>query len=248
MKIIVSPTKKMVQDNDDFELSTPNLFKESNYINNYLKTLNKNELKKIWNCSDKIVEDSFNNLKNENNKDTSAAIFSYSGIAFKYMAPSVFSLKELQYINDNLRIISGLYGILKPFDKVKIYRLEMNSNIKLNNYNNLYQFWGNKIANNIKDDLVINLASEEYSKAVIPYLKSTQQVITCYFVENINNKLVQKATICKMARGLLVRFMTVNNINNSEDIKKFNDLDFIYSKDLSDEYNYYFVKEGKIND
>ena len=138
-----------------------------------------------------------------------------------------------------------MYGVLSPFDAVIPYRLEMQAKLGIDGKIDLYDFWGSKIADKLfeKDDIVINLASKEYSKVVTDHLPEGKRIITCAFTENINGKLVEKGTLCKMARGACVRFMAENNIKNTEDIKNFNSLGYKFSEENSDENTFTFIKE-----
>jgi len=150
----------------------------------------------------------------------------------------------LEYIEKHLRILSGFYGILRPFDAIVPYRLEMGSKLKNHHVKTLYEFWGSKLADKLfsESDCIVNLASEEYSKTISRYLQDDIKFITCVFGEKIEEKVVEKGTLAKMARGEMVRFMAENKIEDVEDIKKFNYLNYAYAEDLSDENTYIFLK------
>ena len=136
----------------------------------------------------------------------------------------------------NMNILSGLYGVLKPFDGIIRYRLEMQSF-------DLYDFWKDKIYKEVKDDVIINLASKEYSKCIEKYLNESDRYITITFCELLNGKLVTKGTYAKMARGEMVRFMAENDIENPDDIKKFDRLGYIFRSDLSSDSKYVFERK-----
>lgn len=247
MKIIISPAKKMNRNDDIFSSKQSPIFKEeSKELLSYLLSLNLQELKTLWNCSDKIAMENYKNIQSMDiDKNLIPAIFSYEGIQYQNIAPKVLTYNELDYIEDKLRIISGLYGILKPFDGVTPYRLEMGSKFKDWEYANLYDYWGEEIANKLfsETDLIINLASKEYSKVISKYLNKDIIFINCFFGEMINNKVKEKATFAKMARGSMVRFMAENRINRLEDIKKFDSLGYIFNSELSDNNNFIFIKD-----
>lgn len=174
------------------------------------------------------------------------ALFSYEGIQYQYMGARVLSQDALEYLQDNLRILSGFYGILKPLDGVVPYRLEMQS--KFINYKNkdLYEYWDDKIANSLfeETDLIINLASKEYSKCVEKYLKNSPSTkfITCVFGEIKGDKVIEKGTLAKMARGEMVRYLAQNNIYDLEGLKRFDKLGYKYSQEKSNEKTYVFIK------
>ncbi len=249
MKIIISPAKKMNVDTDSIEyMSIPSLMQYTEKILLNLKNKSYEELKKIWNCNDKIVNQNIERLnKIELNKNLTPAVLAYEGIAYQYMAPAVFTYEQFNYIQNNLRILSGFYGVLKGLDGIVPYRLEMQSKLKIEDSKDLYDFWGDKLYKEILDEdrVIINLASKEYSKCIEKYLTDKDTYITCTFGEFENNKFIQKATFAKMARGEMVRFMAENNIINPEDLKLFNRLDYSYREDLSSKTE--FVFERKVN-
>ena len=205
------------------------------------------ELKKLWKCNDKIAALNFERLKNMDSKNAlTPAILSYDGIQYKYIAPNVFTYDQLNYINEHLIILSGLYGMLRPFDGVIPYRLEMQAKLSGENFKSLYDFWGSSVADILskETDTIINLASKEYSKVVSDNIGNNINFITCSFAQIINGKPVEKGTLCKMARGEMVRYMAENNIKDYKNIKNFNRMNFSYSDALSNESTFVFIKSN----
>lgn len=247
MKIILSPAKKMkVVDSNWIVPTKPALIDESKKILDYLKSLSLPELKDIWLCSDKLASKSYLELSRlDLNNLQSPAILSYDGIAYTYMAPSIFDGDMYNYINENLYILSALFGALKSSDGVMPYRLEMQAKFEFLTFNNLYDFWGDKIYKLIhpSDGIIINLASKEYSDAVRPFISSSDRFIDINFVESVNNKLVTKATFAKMARGEMVRFMAENKIETIEELKNFDRLNFSFCSDLSTDNELFFERK-----
>ncbi len=247
MKIIISPAKKMNID-DIFEYrSKPVFFEQAEEIMNYMKNLSYDECKTIWKCSDKLAQLNYDRVVNMDlNYRLTPALFSYEGIQYQYMGARVLSRDALEYLQDNLRILSGFYGILKPLDGVVPYRLEMQS--KFINYKNkdLYEYWADKIANSLFEEtnLIINLASKEYSKCVEKYLKNSPgtKFITCVFGEINGDKVIEKGTLAKMARGEMVRYLAQNNVYDLEGLKRFDKLGYKYSQEKSNENTYVFIK------
>lgn len=137
--------------------------------------------------------------------------------------------------------------MLKPFDGVVSYRLEMQAHLNIDDRDNLYDYWNKDIYSSLTSDdhEIVNLASKEYSKTIEKYLNENDKFINVNFYQNVKGKFVQKATIAKMARGAMVRFMAVNQVEKVEDIKKFNELDFEYNEKLSDEKTISFVQKVK---
>lgn len=174
------------------------------------------------------------------------ALFSYEGIQYRYMAPSVFETGHLAYIREHLRILSGFYGLLRPFDGVTPYRLEMQAKLSVDSRKDLYDFWGTKLADQLasETDLVLNLASKEYSRAVEPHLPPSVRFLSCTFGEFKDEKIIEKGTICKMARGQMVRWLAENNITAPNDIPDFADLGYRFSPIHSTKDNYVFIKGG----
>ena len=252
MKIIISPAKKMNIDDDIFEYrSKPVFFEQAEEIMNYMKNLSYDECKTIWKCSDKLAQLNYDRVVNMDlNYRLTPALFSYEGIQYQYMGARVLSRDALEYLQDNLRILSGFYGILKPLDGVVPYRLEMQS--KFINYKNkdLYEYWADKIANSLFEEtnLIINLASKEYSKCVEKYLKNSPgtKFITCVFGEIKGDKVIEKGTLAKMARGEMVRYLAQNKICDLEGLKRFDKLEYKYSQEKSNEKTYVFIKSKRI--
>ena len=247
MKIILSPAKKMIADTDNIApVELPAFIDKTAEILGWMKSKSKEELKAIWKCNDKILEQNFNRLENMNlYQMLTPAVLSYEGIAFQYMAPSVFEDMQLEYVQNHLRILSAFYGALKPMDGVTPYRLEMQAKIRIGDAKNLYEYWGDLLYRSVIDDsrIIINLASKEYSKCIEKYLTPQDRYISVTFCEVSGDKMVTKGTYAKMARGEMVRFMAENNIENPVDIKKFDRLGYSFRSDLSSDTEYVFERK-----
>ena len=245
MKIIISPAKKMEICNDDIlSESTPCFIEKTQILYEVLRNLSYEDLKLLLSCNDDIALLNFERYAHMNlKKNLTPAILSYNGIQYKYMAPNVFNNNEFDYLKRHLRILSGFYGILNPFDGVVPYRLEMQAKLKFDNYKNLYNFWGDSIYKELtkNDNIILNLASKEYSKTVEKYLTSKDLFITCIFGTLKDSKIKIKATEAKMARGLMVRYLAENQIENVEKIKNFSELNFSYSEKHSTEKEFVFL-------
>ncbi len=246
MKIILSPAKKMNVNTDvSCPVSLPVFMEKSEELLLWLKGQSKEELKTLWKCNDKIAEQNFERLEHMNLKERlTPAILSYEGLAYQYMAPAVFEDGHLDYVQDHLRILSGFYGVLKAMDGVTPYRLEMQAKATINGYDNLYSFWGESLYREVLDDsrVIVNLASKEYYKCIEKYLKKGDTFITCTFCEMVNGKLAQKGTYAKMARGEMVRFMAENQIEDVQEMKKFDRLGYVFREELSMDTEYIFER------
>ncbi|MGI5909419.1 MAG: peroxide stress protein YaaA [Sphaerochaetaceae bacterium] len=250
MKIIISPAKKMRTDYDFLApRNTPVFIDRAKRLVEYLKGLSYDQLKVLLACNDEIATLNYDRYRRMDLEGplTNPAILSYDGIQYKYMAPQVFETKYYEYIEQHLRILSGLYGILRPFDGVVPYRLEMQAKVKTDFCKNLYDYWNSGIFTELtkNDNVILNLASEEYSKIVSKFLVKDITYITCVFGEMTEGKVKEKGVYVKMARGEMVRFMAENNITDLQDVKRFDRLGFVYRDKLSDEKAWVFVRNGK---
>lgn len=245
MKIIISPAKKMNIDLDCPAVpETARFLSEAREIQAVLQQMDYAQLKSLWKCSDKLAEQNFSRIQElDFSRATTPAVFAYEGIQYRYMAPNIMEQSQLDYLQEHLCILSGFYGILRPFDGVVPYRLEMQAKLAVGEAENLYQFWGDKLAKTLDCDCVINLASAEYSKAIEKHLPASTKFITCVFGEDTGEKIVEKGTMCKMARGRMVQWLAENNIEDIAQICAFNQLDFAYSEANSSDNKRVFLKQ-----
>lgn len=246
MRIIISPAKKMKVDTDYIACrGLPPFMEESEHLLSLLQKLTYDELKTLWKCNEAIAALNVERIQHMNLKgNLTPAIYSYEGIQYQYMAPGVFQNEELEYLQRHLRILSGFYGMLSPFDGVAPYRLEMQARLGGPGFSSLYQFWGGKLADRLlsESNCILNLASKEYSKSITPFLSKEVRFITCIFGQIIDGKVVEKGTQVKIARGEMVRFMAERQIAEVEGIQSFARLNYGFSKELSDESNYVFIQ------
>lgn len=244
MKTIISPAKKMIVNQESFLAKTrPDFLEQAEILADFLKNQEAGRLKQIWEASDKIVQEGIMQLKNMDlEKAQTPAIISYGGIQYQYMALDLFTEPALIYIQKNLRILSGLYGVLRPFDAVSPYRLELkNKLVGFKDYS-LYHFWDSLIHDKLfeDDDTVINLASKEYAKAVTPYLHEGERFITIDFLEKRKDQWKMIGTHAKMSRGEMVRWISENQIKTPEELQAFNDFDYKFDELTSSADKYIF--------
>ena len=229
MKIIISPAKKLndrkinLQNTSDIQF-----LNETKYLIKELQKYSLIEIKKMMNISDKLALLNYERFQNWDldSSDVMPAILLFKGDVYKGLKADSFSNEQLNFAQDHLRIISGLYGLLRPLDLVFPYRLEMGTNIQTNKGNNLYEFWNDKLRLNLisemkDDDILINLASNEYSKA-LELDQFKQKVITPVFKDSKNGKLKVISFYAKRARGEMVNFIVQNKIKDLSDIRSFN--------------------------
>ncbi len=247
MRIVISPAKKMRVDTDSFPVeSLPVFLDRTEFLLHRLRQMSYAELKALWKCSGQIASLNWDRLQTMNlRKALTPALLAYEGMQYRYMAPSVFTAAELAYVGERLRILSGFYGVLRPFDGVVPYRLEMQAKLSSCKAKDLYEYWGADIAGNIfsETDCVLNLASREYSICVSQHIPAEARWVTCVFGERKNGRIIEKGAQCKMARGEMVRFMAEGNIQKTEDVRSFDRLGYRFSAEDSDEKAYIFIKE-----
>ena len=248
MRIIISPVKKMKVDIDTFAYQgLPVFLEETDVLMNWVQALPYAEARKLWGCNDKIAELNYNRFRHMSLKQNlTAALVSYEGIQYQYMAPDVFSQGAWKYVQEHLRILSGFYGVLKPLDGVTPYRLEMQAKAGAGGAKDLYDFWKDKLYKEVRGDgeIIINLASKEYSKCIEKYLTENDRYITCIFGERKEGKIVQKGTKAKMARGEMVRYMAEKKIEEPLQIRDFDRLGYVYREDLSSGLKYVFERKA----
>ena len=251
MRIIISPAKKMKSDTDSLSWrDLPAFLPKTEALLALLQGMSYEELKKLWKCNDSIAELNVKRLQTMDlHSQLTPAILSYEGIQYQYMAPGVFSDGEFAYIQEHLRILSGFYGILKPFDGVTPYRLEMQAKLRAGEGKDLYGFWGSSLAETLlaETDCIVNLASKEYSAAVSRYQPENIPFITCVFGEEKDGKVIEKGTMCKMARGELVRYMAENQIRDPEKIKSFHRLNYRFDEHRSRNDIFVFLRNATDN-
>ena len=249
MLVVVSPAKKLNMSLvDNLKVSEPHFKKNANELVNVVRGLSVQDLEKLMDISTTLAElnkDRFNDFGNQQKK---AAAFAFAGDTYKGLSVEKFEMEDLDWAQKHLRILSGLYGLLRPLDEIEPYRLEMGSKLKGAHGSSLYDYWGNKISENLNkhakeigSKILVNCASNEYFNAI--NLNSLLlRVITPIFMERKNGKEKIISFYAKNARGAMARFIIQNRLKSEEDIKKF-DLDgYNYSAEKSDEGKLVFIR------
>ncbi|MEI6857216.1 YaaA family protein [Psychrilyobacter sp.] len=235
MKIIFSPTKSM-----DFSDSTKNPLKinftdKTNFLLKHLKILSLDEITKIMKIKGNIlnhVKDLYENFETANTKKT---ITAYNGISFKQLDLDNYNEKEFEFLNSHLIVLSALYGILKPSNFIKEYRLDIN--IKLLIDKNLYKFWEKEINEYFEEgELILNLASKEFSKII------EKPMITIDFKEKKGDSYKSVSAYSKKGRGMMLNYIIKNKLTSIEKIKEFNLEDYSLNPELSDKFNLIFTR------
>jgi len=243
MKIVISPAKSLDYTSQlPTERATQPVFLEqAELLNAKMATKSKNVIKKLMGISDNLAELNHQRYQDFSipftNENARPAVYAFSGDV--YIGLDVYSLPEekLDALQDKLRILSGMYGLLKPLDLMQPYRLEMGTELKINRKKNLYGFWGNTLTDALndelkEDELFINLASKEYFKAIQPK-KLNVPVISPVFKDYKNGKLKIISFFAKKARGSMVRYIIDNNIETLEQLKGFNTDGYGFSEEFT---------------
>jgi len=243
MKLIISPAKSL-----DFTRSLPIesttqacFLKEAESLNKILKSKSPNELSELMSISSSLAELNYernNSWKLPFNLSNSRqAIYAFNGDVYKGIDAYSIPEDKIDFLQDTVRIISGLYGLLRPLDLIQPYRLEMGTKIPVGGSKNLYEFWRRKLTESINlelkdDEVFLNLASNEYVKAIDTKVLKTPMV-TANFKQFKDGKYKTIAIFSKRARGLMTRYIIDNNINSIEGIKGFDSERYLFSDTLS---------------
>lgn len=244
MRIILSPAKTMRTEDVILSKTVPVYLSQAEEIAHALKALTPEERRAVWNCSEKLAAENEVRLAHMNlHGAVSPALYSYSGLAFTHLSPESLDDDGLAYLQEHLRILSGLYGILRPLDGIVPYRLEMASKFSVGGTPNLYAYWGNLLYEELyrDSDTVINLASEEYSSAVTPWLKEPNRMIHIVFAEEVRGSLKTKGTFAKMARGQMTRWLAETQAEDPAMIRTYR-RGYRYEHSASDETHWVFVR------
>jgi len=248
MRVIISPAKKMHVDEDSLDWrELPAFLPQTEKLLGALQQMSHAQLQKLWKCNDRIAQQNVDRLSGMDLRSRlTPAILAYDGIQYQYMGPGAFTDEELNWTQQHLRILSGFYGMLRPLDGVTPYRLEMQAKLAVEGARDLYGFWGEKLAEKLflETDCILNLASREYSQCVEKYLPAGKRLITCVFGEEQDGKVIEKGTLCKMARGEMVRYLAVNQITRPEEAQHFTGLNFRFDSTKSNEHTYVFLSSG----
>ena len=246
MKIIISPAKKMNIDSDTLSaLSQPLFADDAAHLAAQLRGMDAPALKKLWQCSDKLTAENIERLAVfDPARAQTPALLAYEGLQYQHLAPAVLDREALAYLQEHLRILSGLYGVLRPFDAVMPYRLEMQAKLAVDGAKDLYGYWSKRLYEALDESggLILNLASEEYARAIRPHVDPDTRFISVRFGEMVDGRVKQKGTFAKMARGEMVRFMAEQRLSRLDELRHFDALGLHYEEALSDDDTLTFVK------
>ena len=229
----------------DIVCTEPMFIKDTNIILDKLKSYAPWELEGILNTNANIAMKAFMAFQDFHLTASKVpAMFAYDGLVYKHLEPLRLSKQAVEYSQSTMRIISAFYGLLKPLDGIRPYRLEMQSKLRVDG-KNLYDFWGDRIYRSLfeNEKCVINLASEEYAKIIRKHLKPWDTFIDMVFLSDTKGKKRINTTMAKMARGQMARFILENSIETPELLKAFDGCGFAYEESLSNPNRYVYLTQ-----
>lgn len=254
MLLLISPAKTL-----DFEtpaitteFSQPDFLKQSRQLVKELRDLSPIDISTLMSISDKLGELNFHRFAKWKTpftaKNAKQALFAFQGDVYTGMAAENFSQEDIQFAQQHLRILSGLYGLLRPLDLMQAYRLEMGTHFHNSRGKNLYEFWGDSITHAInqqltalKSSVVINLASNEYFGAVKPRSLNAE-IITPVFKDQKNGQYKIISFFAKKARGMMSAYIIQHKITDPEAIKQFDVAGYRFDAASSSERNWVFTR------
>ncbi len=243
MKIVISPAKSLDFESQlpTSEFTYPKFLEEAEVLNSKMASKSKKAIGKLMSISDKLSELNYQRYQDFSTpftmENARPAVYSFSGDVYIGLNATTLQKDKIKTMQSSLRILSGMYGILKPLDLMQPYRLEMGTQLMVNRKKNLYDFWENTITealnNELKDDeLFLNLASQEYFKVIKPSLLKVP-VISPVFKDYKNGKLKIISFFAKKARGSMVRYILDNSIETLDEVKGFNTDGYGFSEEFT---------------
>jgi cytoplasmic iron level regulating protein YaaA (DUF328/UPF0246 family) len=253
MKILLSPAKSLDWESTlpECKTTTPQLLENANYLATKLEKLSVRQVKKLMDLSDNLAQlnvERFQELHKNNN--TRPALFAFDGDVYKGLDAYNLSPSALERAEQRVRILSGLYGVLRPFDAIMPYRLEMGTSLKVTAAKNtLYKYWGEAVVNTLKselespDELIVNAASIEYAKVVVGVKGHGLNVLNVEFKERKADSYKVVSFFAKKARGLFAKFCLETDPKDKESLKDFNFEGYQFNSELSTDNNYTYTRE-----
>jgi len=255
MITLISPAKKLDLEpvKNPIEPTEPNLFTQTQILARTAKTKTAGDLKKLMKLSDNLAElnaDRYKSFRlNGRSNNAKPAALTFNGDVYGGLDAKTMSAAQMRYAQKHLRILSGLYGVLKPMDAIQPYRLEMGIKLENPRGKNLYEFWGNRIAKTLNNDVedskskaIVNLASNEYFKAVGKNTLSAP-IITPSFLNVKDGQARNLMFFGKRARGLMARWIIDNKVEKIDDLSGFNIEGYKINKKLTDGHKLVFTRK-----
>lgn len=253
MLVVISPAKKLsVEGKKPDWFTAPQFIEHSEKLIKELRKYSPKKLQQLMSISDDLAQLNVERYQqwnaNHDAENTKQALFTFTGEVYAGLNATSFKKNELEYAQQHLRILSGLYGILKPMDAIQAYRLEMGTKLKIGRKSNLYEFWGDTIVNEINntlkannDKVLVNLASNEYFKAVNKK-KLVTPIITPVFKDFSNGQYKTVMVYAKKARGAMAAFIMKNKIKTIEELTAFDTDGYLFNEEISSPKELVFLR------
>ncbi|HSF54703.1 MAG TPA: peroxide stress protein YaaA [Algoriphagus sp.] len=250
MLILISPAKTLDYSTPNFkEFTHPDFTSDIKALVSVMKKKSAREISELMHVSENLAalnEERYKTFQKEfNTENSKQALLAFKGDVYTKIDVDTYSIEDFEFAQNHLRILSGLYGLLKPLDLIQPYRLEMGTRLETKKGKNLYEYWDKKIAKAIKEAAagrpIVNLASQEYFKAVdLKTLKTP--VVNIHFKEFKNDTHQIIGFFAKQARGMMTNFAIKNRIENPEELKSFNQEGYEFAANMSEVSDWVFVR------
>ena len=249
MLVAISPAKKInMQASSVFEPTQPIYGQEADELAHLMQQLDLDEMKSLMGISANLAKLNADRFASFGAQDKKPAALAFAGDTYQGLEAATLEPEDMAWAQNHLRVLSGLYGVLRPLDGIEPYRLEMGSQLATARGKSLYQYWGSKIAGALNEqavatnsNLLVNCASKEYFGAV-DLASLTLPVVTPVFLENSGGKAKIVSFYAKKARGAMARFIVQNRLKDPAELQDFNAGDYRYQRDKSDDKNLVFVR------
>ena len=242
---ITSPSKTMKEEKVAIETSLPELMEDTHILAEELLHYTPRDLETLMGISTALAEKNFRRFQDFHKAEEFPAVYLFRGDVYRGLEVDTLEREDILYLNQHLRILSGLYGALRPLDRIRPYRLEMGIGLRNSRGRNLDTFWGDRIQKLLEeeadDGIIVNLASKEYARAI----RTSRTSLDFYQVDFRERKGSSYRTVAlfsKIARGQMARFIAKNRIDRIDDLKEFNESDYSYQAELSDSHTLVFTR------
>ena len=253
MLVVISPAKKLnMQPSEDIVPTQPIFGDEANELAEVMQNLSLDKLQSLMGISENLAKLNADRFAHFGSQDKKPAALAFAGDTYLGLEAASLEPDEMAWAQNHLRVLSGLYGVLRPLDAIEPYRLEMGSRLATKRGKSLYHYWGTKIAEALDaqaaatgSDLLLNCASKEYFGAVdLASLKVS--VVTPVFLENQNGKAKIVSFYAKKARGAMARFIVQNRLKDRAELQDFNAGGYRFQSDRSDADNMVFMRDAEV--
>ena len=251
MLVVISPAKKLnMQPSEDIVPTQPIFGDEANELADVMQNLSLDKLQSLMGISENLAKLNADRFAHFGSQDKKPAALAFAGDTYLGLEAASLEPDEMAWAQNHLRVLSGLYGVLRPLDAIEPYRLEMGSQLATKHGKSLYYYWGAKIAEALSaqaaatgSDLLLNCASKEYFGAV-DLASLTVPVVTPVFLEQKNGKAKIVSFYAKKARGAMARFVVQNRLKSRDDLKEFGAGGYCYQPDQSDDNQLVFMRDA----